>query len=228
MKKLIAPIGRIIVSIDVESKNEHQLTKDIKIRLERNYNNLNKRYTMPVNATVIHSHYIPEGSEILVHHNCIHDVNRIFNYKSLSGEIEASPVRYFSILENEAYLYCKPNSDKFLPCKGFATALRVFKPYTGIIQNIEPTLIKNKLYITSGELKGKVCDVLKASDYEIIYQGKDGKEKRVIRLRHWDNEELNEREEILNVDYYTTQQVISGELLVGLKPSNAHLLSFIV
>jgi hypothetical protein len=43
------------------------------------------------------------------------------------------------------------------------------------MEGIETTKIKNKIYITSGEFAGNVCDTVNSTDYEIIYQGDDGK-----------------------------------------------------
>jgi len=223
---LIAPDGRIIISMDMESKNFHQFEDGTKIRLERDYNNLNKRYTMPVNATVIASEYIPEGSQVLVHHNACHDVNRIFNYKPLSGEDIARDIRYFSLLESEVYLYREQGEKEWKPTKGFATALRLFKTYSGIIEGIEPSVVKDKLYITSEcSLQHKVVSVLKSSDYTIIYMGDDGKDKEVIRLRHWEEEIEQEREEVVAIDHKLTEQVRIGAYLVGVHVSDAKQLN---
>jgi len=71
------------------------------------------------------------------------------------------------------------------------------------------------LYLTSGEYANKVAHTLKACDYEIIFQGDDGREKRVVRCRHYEDE-MNEREELIAIDDYLTEQVNDGELLVGL------------
>jgi len=56
------------------------------------------------------------------------------------------------------------------PLKPFDFALRIFKPYKGAIQGIEPTLINDTLFVTSGELKGKAVKTIKASDYQIVFQ----------------------------------------------------------
>jgi hypothetical protein len=77
--KLIAPTGRVIIKINLESKNTHTFADGTKIRLERQYDNFNMRYVKPVNAEVVSSKYIPEGSEILIHHNATHDTYRLFS-----------------------------------------------------------------------------------------------------------------------------------------------------
>jgi hypothetical protein len=104
--------------------------------------------------------------------------------------------------------------------KGFDFGERVYKPYRGMMTGVEPSIIKDVLYLTTGEFMGKVVHTLKASDYEIIYQGQNGREDRVIRVRHFPDE-VNEREEIIAVSEELTNQVLSGDLIIGLEPSKA-------
>jgi hypothetical protein len=65
-----------------------------------------------------------------------------------------------------------------------------------------------------------VVHTLKACDYEIIFQGKDGREERLIRFRHFPGED-NDREEVIAVSEYLTDQVNCGKLLIGLSPTTA-------
>lgn len=210
--------GRIVIKIDLESKNSWRFSNGHTIRLERDVENLNKRETQPVNAEVVSANSLPIGCCVLVHHNCTHDVNRIFDYKNLSGEVEASSVKYFSIPESDCYAWRDKNGE-LKPMKDFEFALRVFEPYKGVLEGIEPTLLKNVLYITTGNLSGFVVGVLKASDYEIVFQGLNGREERVIRIRHSEDEDF-EREEIIYVDHHLTEKVNNGELLVGLSATS--------
>jgi len=212
--------GRVIVKLDMEGKNTHTFNSGLKIRLERQYNNLNRRETEPVNAIVVNGEGLPQGSEILIHHNSCHPVNQIFNYLSLSGEEKEATIKYFSVLEEECFLYREQNSSTWKPCKNWATALRVYKPYNGTLKGIEPTLVKNVLWITSGEYKNNVCQVVYASDYTIIFQDIDGKENKIIRLRHFEDE-YNDREEIISVMHELTKKVKKGKLLIGIEPSKA-------
>jgi hypothetical protein len=110
-----------------------------------------------------------------------------------------------------------------MPLKGFATGLRVFIPYKGVIEGIPNEQIKNVLYITSGEFKGKVVHTLKACDYEIIFIGTKGVEERIIRCRHFEDE-CNEREEIVCVDQYLTDKVNKAELLIGISENKSQTL----
>ena len=214
---------RVVVSVDVNFKNSHQFADGTKIVLERQVNNFNKRETQPVNAVVISAEGIPEGSEVLIGHNSVHDSNRIFDYKPLSGESLAGDIQYYSLPIDDCFAW-RDKLGTLHPMKNFQFGLRVFKPYDGVITNIEPEVIKDVLYVTTGDLAGKVCHCLKSSDYEIIFQGQNGREDRVIRFRHSDEEEL-EREEIIAVNHELTKLVSKGKLLVGLSPTDCEKVS---
>ena len=162
---------------------------------------------------------IPHGAEVLIHHNAIHDVARINNYKPLSGEEVASTIKYFSIPETQCYLWRLKGSKMWSPMNGFATALRIFEPVETKFYGIAPTLIKNTLYITSGELRGNVVHTLKASDYEVIFRNEKGVEERVIRCRHF--KEPNEREEIISINNNLTNKVKNGEIYIGISVTDA-------
>lgn len=217
--KLKAPKNRVIVKVDLESKNTHTFEDGTKIRLERQYDNFNMRYVKPTNAIVVDAKGVPENSEILIHHNATHDTYRIFNYQSPTKEA-SSDIKYYSIPEEECFLWRENSNSTWKPLNNFVTALRLFEPYKGYLEGIEPSEIKNKLYITSGEFKGLVCGTLKGSDYQIIFQGEDGREKSIIRLRHFENEE-NIREEIVYIDNEMTKKVKKGQILVGITKSDA-------
>lgn len=213
--------GKVIVSVDLEGKNSHTFEDGTKIRLERQYNNLNRRETHPVNAIVVDGEGVVSGSQILIHPNATHDTNRIFNYGALSGAIEGSDVKYFSAPVEQCYAWLdESDNNTWKPLKNFDFGFRVYKPYSGPIEGIEPTLIKDVLYVTTGEFKGLVVHTLKACDYEIIFQGIHGREERLIRFRHFPDIE-HEREEIIAVDHHLTKDVEEGKLLIGLSPTTA-------
>lgn len=217
MSDLKAASGRVVIKIDIEKKNTHAFADGTVIRLERQYNNLNRRETEPVNATVIDGEVTKVGAEILIHPNAINESNRIYNYKGLTEEL-SNDIRYYSIPEEQCFAWL--NGSEWLPLRGFAFALRVYKPYNGSLVGIEPTIVKDVLYITTGELKGSVVHTLKASDYTIIFQDINGREGRLIRCRHFEDEE-HEREEIVAISHYLTNQVENGELIVGILPTTA-------
>jgi hypothetical protein len=210
--------GKVIISVDLESKNSHTFSDGTKIRIERQWNNLNKRETHPVNATVISGEGIKSGSQILIHPNMTHNTYRVFDFAPLSGEIEGNDTKYYSIPSEQCYAWL--DGDTWRPLKGFDFGLRVFMPYEGKLSGIEPSLVSDVLYVTTGEFSGKIVHTLKACDYEIIFQDTNGQEGRLIRFRHFPDEE-NEREEIIAIDDYLTDKLNKGELLVGLTPTKA-------
>jgi hypothetical protein len=209
--------GKVIISVDHESKNSYTFEGGLKIRLERNWNNLNKRETHPVNAIVIDGDGLKEGSEILIHPNMTHDSYKINNYASLSGEIEGSDIKYYSVPVEQCYAWF---DEEWKPLKGFDFALRVFRPYDGLLDGIEPKVMPDILYATTGEFKGKIVHTLKSCDYEIIFQGKKGREESIIRFRHFPGED-HEREEVIAVREDLTELLNKGKLLVGLTPISA-------
>jgi len=221
--KLIAPKGRVIVKVDLESKNFHTFSDGTKIKLERQYDNFNMRYVKPVNAIVVNGVGLTEDSDILIHHNATHDTYRIFNYQAPTKEA-SSDIKYYSIPEQECFLWREKGGSTWNTLHNYVTGLRVFKPYKGVMEGIEPSKIKNKIYITSGEFAGNVCDTVNSADYEIIYQGDDGKEESIIRLRHYENED-NSREEIIAIDHSLTKLVEKGDYLVGITKSDAKKLN---
>jgi len=216
--KLKAPSNRVIIKVDLESKNSHTFKDGTKIKLERVYDNFNMRYVKPVNAEVVNAKDIPVGAEILIHHNATHDTYKIFNYQRPTAEA-SSDMQYFSIPIEECFMWRSEKGSSWNPLNNFITGLRIFEPYTGILQGIDPTLVKNKIYITSGELAGNVVGTVISSDYEIIYQDDDGTEGRIIRLRYYP--EGNDRNEVISIEHEMTQKVVNGELLVGYNISDA-------
>jgi hypothetical protein len=216
--KLTAPANRVIIKVDLESKNSHTFKDDTKIKLERVYDNFNMRYVKPVNAEVVSAKDIPIGSEILIHHNATHDTYKIFNYQRPTAEA-SSNMQYFSIPIEECFMWRDKKGSTWNPINNFITGLRIFEPYTGFLEGIDPTLVKNKIYVTSGELEGNVVGTVISSDYEIIYQDDDGTEGRIIRLRYYP--EGNDRNEVISIEHEMTNKVKNGDLLVGYNISDA-------
>ena len=216
--KLKAPANRVIIKVDLESKNSHTFKDGTKIKLERVYDNFNMRYVKPVNAEVVDAKDIPAGAEILIHHNATHDTYKIFNYQRPTTEA-SSDIQYFSIPIEECFMWREGKGSIWNALNNFVTALRIFKPYNGMLEGIEPEVMNNKLYITSGELKGRAVNTVISSDYEIIYQNDDGTEGRIIRLRYYPDG--NDRNEIIAINDNMTELIENGDLLVGYNKSDA-------
>ena len=216
--KLRAPKNKVVIKVDLESKNYHTFSDGTKIRLERQFDNFNLRHVKPVNAYVIDGAGIPEGSEILIHHNATHDTYRIFNYVGYTDDASSS-IKYYSIPEDQCYVWRENVDSPWKPFKNFITGLRLYKPYNGALEGIKPEKIKERLYVTSGELKGKVVITLIASDYQIIFQNENGVEESIIRARYFP--EGNERNEIIGIDLDLTNSVNKGDILIGLSDTDA-------
>lgn len=210
--------GRVVVAVDLEGKNSWRFADGTEIRYERQVDNFNRRQTEPVNARVISGEGIKEGAEILVHHNAPCDVNLVTNHSQLSGEEIAANVRIYSIPEDQCFAWL--DGDTWRPLPPYETALRVYKPYEGLIEGIEPTQLKNTLYCTSGELKGLVLKTVTAADYVIVFQGRNGQEEQILRWRPFGDDKGRE-EEAMAILHEETELVKQGKLLIGLDKSTA-------
>lgn len=236
--EIFAPRDRIIVVMDTDEKNWHNLGFGKTIELRRDVEQLNYRIKTPVNCILISSNnYIPFGSEIICSYLAIHPTNLIYG---LEEDIEIADVHYYSILESDCYIWRENKDQEWKPCNGYALGLRLYEPYKGDFLGIEPKELKDYLYVTSEsksfgltvinnhsnisfkncDLKGKVVKTLKSALYECILQGKNGREESVIRVRHWDYED-NPREEFVMVDLDKTKMVENGDLIVGVDIKSA-------
>lgn len=211
---LVHTEGRIVVKLDMKNKDFHVFESGLKIKRERAFNNFNRRETQPVNCIVISGAGIPKGAELLVEHNAFHETNRINDYKN-SFENEASDrVRYFSLERYECYCW-RIGSGEWHPIYPYEFALRVFKPYKGMLQGIEPELLKDTLFVTSGNLRGKVVKTLKACDYELVYQDLNGREAHLICFRPNGDDKRKLEEEAIAILWDETKKVLNAELLTG-------------
>jgi hypothetical protein len=213
--------GRIIVKVDKEQKNHVTFSDGTVIRLERDYNNLDRSYTQQVFGVVIDAENIPKDALILFHFNALHDTYKVFNHSNLSGEEIASGIEIYSILERDCYLWKMAGEEDWNPCKNYAIAERVFEPYKGILQGIEPTKIKDVLYVKTGELKGKVVKTLKACDAALIFRNEKGVDETIIRFRPFGSKEDQREEEAIAIMNNLTDRLHDGELLVGTSISDA-------
>lgn len=212
--------GRVIVKIDTQFKNHHTFSHGVTIRLERQWNNLNKSQTEPLQGFVIDAEHIPTGAEVLCHHNVAHPINEISNYHPLSGEEIASAVKLYSVPEVHCYIWRMPG-EQWQPLTNFVIADRVFIPYTGPLLGQPSRQIKNVLYIKTGHLKGKVCCTVRASDYAVIFRNEKGVEQTIIRARHYEDGSQPDREELTGVHELFTEMVQEGKLFLGISPSDA-------
>lgn len=215
--------GKVIIKIDMDYKNSYQFQNGTTIRLERKFNNFNKRETEPVNAIVISGENIPKGAQILIDHKSLHETNRINDYKNSFENEDSDKIRYYSIPDYECFAWREDKND-WQPLFPFEFALRVFKPYEGTIQGIEPTVLKDTLYVTTGELKGNIVKTLIASDYQVIFQGDDSREKYLIRFRPMGDEKRKMEPEAIAIMGDLNKKLKQGELLIGYSPTDAKII----
>jgi len=212
--------GRVVVKADMGYKNSYTFQNGQTIRLERDYNNFNRRETQPVNVIVISGEGIPKNAEVLVDHNSLHETNRINSYKNILEHEESDKVRYYSIPVEKCFAW-RVGSNEWNPFAPFEFALRVFKPYDGLIAGIEPELLKDTLYVTTGELKGNIVKTLVASDYQVVFQGEDGREKYLIRFRPYGDEVQKREPEAIAILDELNAKYKKSQLMVGYSPTDA-------
>lgn len=206
--------GRVVIKVDLDSKDSWTFENGMKIEYKRQFNNFNERETKPVNAIVISGEGIKSGSEILVHPNVIHDSNRIFSYKESSDT-----VKYYSIHNDMCFAWHDGND--WQPLAPYSFALNVFKPYKGLLCGVQPTQLKDTLFVLDGELKNKVVKTIPFSSYVIVFQDKTGREGRIIRFRPFGDTKTKREEEAIAVLETESDAVFSGELIVGVDISDA-------
>ncbi len=218
--------GRIIVKVDLEQKNYTTFADGTTIRLERDFENLDRKYTQQVLGQVIDAESVPAGALILFHHNSLHETYEIFNHSALSGKETASKIKIFSIMERDCFFWKMPKEETWNPTKNYATALRIFEPYNGTIEGIKPKLIKDILYVTSGEFSGNVVKTIKASDYQITFRNEKGVDENIIRFRPTGIKEDEREPEAIAILDELTDKVDSGELFIGLTDKDCKALDF--
>lgn len=220
MNELKHVAGRVIVKVDREQKNFYTFSDGTTIRLERDYNNLDRSYTQQIFGVVIDAENIPRDALVLFHFNSLHDSYRVFNHSVLSGEEIASGIEVISILERDCFLWKMAGETEWNPCKNYAIAERVFEPYTGIL-HVEPKKLKDVLYVKTGELKGKIVKTLKACDAALVFRNEKGVDETIIRFRPFGSVEDEREEEAIAIMEELTDRYYNGELLTGITTSDA-------
>lgn len=211
---------KVLIKVDVEQKNFFTFSNGQTIRVERKYDNLDRSYTQQTLGVVVSAENIPTDALVLFHFNNAHDSNLVTDYTQLSGDEIAAGIKIYSVSESSCFLWKMVGEEEWQPTYGFAIAERVYKPYEGRLAGITPKLLKNTLFIKTGELKGKIVRTLNACDYNILFRNEKGVDEHIIRCRHFENED-HIREEIIAIDEELTEQLYAGKLWVGTHPNNA-------
>jgi hypothetical protein len=212
-KDIYPPSNRVLIAVDLKYKDRVSLGESgVILERPRNYDDLNHRVTQTSQGWVINSDYLESGSEVLVSHNSFHETNKLFTF---DNEISLQSIGVFSIPKTECYVY-RVNNGKWKACEGFLLGLKVFEPYNGILEGIEPKEIKRTFFVTTdGYLKHKVVDTVNAAILPIIANDENYNEIIINRIRHYPNDPYNVREEVLAINNEKTNKVLKGELLIG-------------
>ncbi len=214
--------NKILIKIDMTQKEKYALTKDTTIFISRGWN-FNLREDRATMGYVVHGNDMKEGTPVLVHYLSTEPSYAVDNENILTEEEKREGFKIRNI--DVGMCFCWFDGKNWQPCKGFLITKRIFKPYKGLLVGIEHELIKKRLYVVSGvdeydgsitHLNGIVCCVTENSDVELIFHDAENKEGRVIRTMS---------REIEALDFAMTDQVIKGELLIGLSPNNCSTLN---
>lgn len=208
--------GKTYIRIDTEKKNSHRFADGTELKLARGWNNLNGREVSPVQGICEYSDIIPKGAEVIVHYTTVqNDTYKVFDERLISGEDIAKGIFLYSIPNDYIFLYRCDNEEDWMPLKGFQIAHRVFQPTIMDAKVYIPTkVINDRLYISKGTYEGNCLITAKACDYELVFQGRNGQEERVIRMK-------DDYFECLAIDDGMTEKIKKGELLIGLNADTA-------
>lgn len=206
----------VLVKMQTLQKERYDLGGGKILHIERGYN-FNRREDYPSMAVVIDGEGLPEGAEILVHHNSIEASYQVFNEEYLSAEEKREGYKVLSLPNDTCYCYKKDG--EWLPYGEFLITLRIFKPYTGRLVGLPHEQVKNRMYCVKGEWEDKVLVTTPNCDYEIIWHNTNNREERLIRTRH---------REVLATDEGLMEKLVSGEYLVGLSPNSCKKLNEII
>jgi hypothetical protein len=212
--------GRIVIRVDLAQKNKFTFSDGNTITLEREFNNLDRAYTQQTLGIVVSGEGLPIDAMILFHFNAAHASNEIFNHTKLSGEEIDSNIKLYSIREEECFFWKMIGEEAWNPLPGYEIAERVFQPYEGTITGIEPTKLKDVLYVKTGELKGNVVHTLKASDFQITFRNEKGIDQSIIRFRPYGNEKQKREPEAIAIDKDLTKKVKEKKLYLGVTISD--------
>lgn len=221
MKNLNHVKGRIICKVDLEQKNYYTLTGGVTIRLERDFDNFDRKYTQQVLGLVVSAKDIPTDALVLFHHNSLHESYKIHDQSTLTDEEIKSGIKLFSILERDCFFWKMSGEEEWNATRGYEKALRVFVPYEGGLSGIKPKMLTDTLYVLTGDLAGQVVHTAKASDYEITFRNEKGVDEKIIRFRPHGIPEEGREEEAIAVLHGDTEMVKNGIYLVGTCVSDA-------
>jgi hypothetical protein len=208
--------GCVIFKVDTKQKWKYNLTDDIQLHIEKNFN-FNLREDRCSRGYCINGDKIPFNAEILFHHLGSEPNYEVPYQHEFLTELEIhTGFKIFTVPEDMVFAYRTTEEGEWIPYKQFLITKRIFKAVNSSLSLAKFERVKNKLYVVSGkdewdgeetDLAGKVMMVTENSDYEIIFHDTKNKPQSVIRTR-W--------RELLAIDESMTKDVKSAKYFVGL------------
>lgn len=215
--------GYVIIKMDTRQRERFRLGgTDIVLDISRGFN-WNLREDRPALAEIIDGENLPKGTDVLVNYLAIEPVYEILEEEILTKHEKQQGVKIFSIPNDMCFAYF--DKGEWRPCKEYLLTMRIFKPYTGKLAGIEPTLVKNRMYVFKGfsegenetkvDLGGKVAVTLDWCDYQIVWTDRNNKEQNLIRTRD---------REIIGTDDGLLKELKKEKYLMGLTAKTAKTL----
>ncbi len=210
--------GSILVKLDTKQKEKYNLTKDVKIEIERGYN-FNLREDRASMGYIVEGGGLKEGDYCLLNYLALEQGYIIQDENILTKEEKKEGFKVLSVPKDMVFA-TSPDGKDWTPCKNFFLTLRIFKPYGGMILGVEPELVKEKLYVVKGfdeydgkktDLSGKVMCVTANSAYVIEWHNTENREEKLIRTMG---------RELLAIDHSMTDEVKKGNYLIGIETTD--------
>ena len=208
----------ILLKMNTRQKEKYALTDNIQIEISKGFN-FNLREDRSSMGYIINGRGLTKGHQALCHHLTIESGNEVTAETILTDDEKKIGFKVFSV-DKDMVFATSPDGIKWFPCKDFLITFRIFKPYKGKLKGIEPSVLKDRMYIIKGvdefeeeitDLSDKVACTTVNSDYEIIWHNENNREQSLIRTRS---------REVLAIDNGMLEDLKKGELLMGLSPTN--------
>ena len=204
----------ILLKMNTRQKERYALTDNIEIHIERSYN-FNLREDRSSMGYIVNGRGLTKGHQALCHHLTIESGNEVTAETILTDDEKKIGFKVFSV-DKDMVFATSLDGIEWHPCKDFLITFRIFKPYKGKLKGIEPTVLKDRMYIIKGvdefedeitDLSDKVACTTANSDYQIIWHNEKNREQSLIRTRS---------REILAIDNGMLEDLKKGKLLIGL------------
>lgn len=204
----------ILLKMNTRQKELYSLMEGVDIEISKGWN-FNLREDRSSMGYIVNGRGLTKGHQALCHHLTIESGNEVTAETILTDDEKKIGFKVFSV-DKDMVFATSPDGIEWHPCKDFLITLRIFKPYKGKLKGIEPTVLKDRMYIIKGvdefedeitDLSDKVACTTANSDYQIIWHNEKNREQSLIRTRS---------REILAIDNGMLEDLKKGKLLIGL------------